>query len=218
MPSKLSPPEVGTRFGEWEFLEEIKAGRWLCRCSCGLVKDTNATQVKAGLSKSCGHNRIEALRQSKLKHGLSDSGSRAYAAWRNAKQRCFNPENAKFSRYGSRGITLFKGWVSDFAAFLAYVGEPPGPEYSLGRINNDKGYEPGNVEWQTGKIQANNRSSNRLITYQGKTLTLTQWCDKLNLSSEAVSIRLNKLGWSEEKALTTPVRKFSKPRKTNVGN
>lgn len=213
MAGKRKLPEVGAKYGEWAFVEEVKTGRWVCRCSCGVVREVSATHLRRGASTSCGHGRAEVLRQSRLKHGLSDCNSRIYSAWKNAKQRCYAPNNKKYERYGGRGIKMHPEWVSDFAAFAAYVGEPPGPEYSLGRIDNDKDYEPGNVEWQTDIVQANNRSSNHLITYQGITLTLTEWCSKLNLSRGAVTLRINRRGWSAEKALSTPIRKLTKQRK-----
>jgi hypothetical protein len=69
--------------------------------------------------------------------------------------RCRNPNQARFADYGGRGITVCERW-RDFAAFVADVGMPPGPGYSLDRIDNDGNYEPGNVRWATSKEQARN--------------------------------------------------------------
>lgn len=74
-------------------------------------------------------------------------------------QRCTNPSNPAYERYGGRGIKVCVEW-QDFAAYLAHIQSLPHcdePGYSLDRIDNDKGYEPGNVRWATAKTQAENR-------------------------------------------------------------
>jgi hypothetical protein len=53
--------------------------------------------------------------------------------------------------------------MNDFAAFFAYIG-PCSPGLSLDRIDNDKGYEPGNVRWATRIEQSVSRKkSNQYI-------------------------------------------------------
>ncbi len=73
------------------------------------------------------------------------------------KQRCLNPKHKAFPDYGGRGIGVAATWVKDFPAFFAHVGVRPSPFHSLGRIENEKGYEPGNVRWETSLEQNNNR-------------------------------------------------------------
>ncbi len=94
-------------------------------------------------------------------HGMSrDPEYRAeYAAWKNMKQRCYNPNNDQFCDYGGRGITVSKEWISSFETFLEDVGRKPRPEhlYSLDRIDNDGNYEFGNVKWATFFEQSSNR-------------------------------------------------------------
>jgi len=65
--------------------------------------------------------------------------------------------NPDWKDYGGRGITMCAEWLNDFAAFLAHIGPKPGPSMSLDRIDNEKGYEPGNIRWATWIEQANNR-------------------------------------------------------------
>jgi hypothetical protein len=80
------------------------------------------------------------------------------------KERCCNPACRVFGRYGGRGIRVCGEWLRSYESFLACVGRRPGSPtgrrrsmFSLGRIDNDGDYEPGNVEWQTQFQQVHNR-------------------------------------------------------------
>jgi hypothetical protein len=94
----------------------------------------------------------------KPSHGHRSGGyrSRTYAAWRGMKDRCLNPKDKGFPRYGGRGITVSRAWRDSFTTFLADMGECP-DGLSIERIDNDRGYEKGNCKWATPKEQANNR-------------------------------------------------------------
>jgi hypothetical protein len=109
--------------------------------------------------------------------------------------------NPRYHRYGGRGIRVAKRW-DDFRLFLADVGERPSLQHSIGRIDNDGHYEPGNVEWSTEHDQQRNRSNNRRITFDGKTMVVTDWAKKLGIDPRRIFARLAK-GWSEERAVTT---------------
>ena len=120
----------------------------------------------------------------RVKHGATvgyAEGGRhhsVYTLWGGIKNRCTSPQATNYHRYGGRGITMYEEWAHDFAAFYAYVGDRP-KGMTLDRIDNNKGYEPGNVRWATRKEQANNRETNVVLTYKGETLSLMQWAEKL---------------------------------------
>ena len=93
--------------------------------------------------------------RNRVTHGQRRSPE--YTAWPNAKQRVTNRKLRWWARYGGRGIGMCSEWMASFTAFLAHVGPRPGRGYSLDRIDNDRGYEPGNVRWATAAQQAANR-------------------------------------------------------------
>ena len=125
-----------------------------------------------------------------------------YSSWAMMLDRCRNTNNKRYHRYGGRGIKVCERWLA-FDNFLADMGERPSTELTLDRIDNDGNYEPSNCRWANRKQQANNRSSNHLISAFGETLTLAQWCEKTGLSHPTIHNRL-KRGWPPEKALNRP--------------
>lgn len=131
-----------------------------------------------------------------------------YTTWTNIVFRCTGRTAPDYANYGGRGITICPEWRHDFPRFLADIGERPFPGHQLDRIDNDKGYEPGNVRWVTPKTQQNNKRTNRRLTHSGRTQTLTQWAHELGMKSQTIEARMRR-GWPVMKALTTKPRKHT---------
>lgn len=110
----------------------------------------------------------------RAKHGDASKRTKVYVLWRSIKNRCNNPNATHYARYGGRGITMCEAWAASFEQFKADVGEPFDGA-SLDRIDNSRGYEPGNVRWATRKEQANNRDTNVVVTHDGQSMTLAEW-------------------------------------------
>ena len=127
------------------------------------------------------------------KHGHCKDGSssRTYRIWAGIRNRC---SKAGSARYIDNGITVCERWGS-FENFLTDVGEIPS-DMSLDRIDNSKGYKPGNVRLATMKEQGRNRSSNRIITIDGVSKTLTEWCGIHGVAISTVYSRIG-MGWPE---------------------
>jgi hypothetical protein len=139
----------------------------------------------------------------RYKHGMCRTSE--YKAWATAIQRCTNEKNIEYEGYGGRGIKMCDEWMNSFEKFLEYIGKKPGPQYSLGRIDNDKDYEPGNVRWETQLEQTNNRRTNNLITVNGETKTIAEWSRSSGISQRAIWARIMRMGWKPEDAINTPV-------------
>lgn len=101
------------------------------------------------------------------------SGTPTYRSWQAAKDRCHNPNNSKYPSYGARGITMCERWRNSFSAFLEDMGERP-EGMTLDRIDQCKGYEPGNVRWATLSEQNVNRGSTRLYRWRGSWMTIRE--------------------------------------------
>lgn len=84
-----------------------------------------------------------------------------YKVWAGMMARCYNPNHPGFKNYGARGITVCQPW-HDAGAFIAWVEQNLGPrpdDYTMDRIDNDCGYEPGNMRWATRSVQRRNQRS-----------------------------------------------------------
>jgi hypothetical protein len=118
------------------------------------------------------------------------------------KKRCENPNNSSYKRYGDRGIRVCKEWHK-FEVFYSWaMANGYVDNLSIDRKNTNGNYEPSNCRWATYKIQANNKSNNHILAYNGKQQTITLWCDELGIPRQRTVERIRR-GWNTERALTT---------------
>lgn len=131
----------------------------------------------------------------------------------NLKQRCYNPKSTFYKNYGGRGITVCDEWLNSemydgrstkgWIAFKNWaLSNGYADDLTIDRIDNSKGYCPENCHWVTMRTQQNNRRSNRLVTYKGKTQSLVNWCRELNLNYDTIKCRIRR-NWTVEKAFET---------------
>lgn len=206
---------VGQRFGILTVVED--AGNdahgnslWLCRCDCGCTKIVRGSKLKEGQVKSCGctqhvftEERCANISRSKVKHGLS--GNRLYYIYDNMIKRCYNESSEKYKNYGGRGITVCDEWKNSRQAFFDWALHSGYDEgLTIDRIDVNGNYCPENCRWATQKEQANNRTSNRYVTYNGETHSIAEWAELTGLPPSTLYSRIEN-GWSDEDTITTPV-------------
>ncbi len=180
-------------------------GRRLCnyRCVCGKEKTILYFNVVRLNTKTCGCLRYKMTAEKLTKHGLKSHA--LYDVWCNIKRRCLDSKFPAYNDYGKRGINICNEWREDFLAFYQWAIESGWQQgLTIERSDNEKGYCPKNCRIATMKEQCNNRRSNKLVSYNGGTKTLAQWCDEKNLSYGTMYARLTR-GWKVEQAIDTPI-------------
>lgn len=199
---------VGYKFSKLTVIRrngETRTGiiKWLCVCDCGKEKTVIGTNLKRGLTTSCGCY----SKESHLKHGLTKSPT--YQSWQSMKDRCLNPNSDNYPSYGGRGITVDDRWIGKygFENFIMDMGPRP-KGTTLDRYpNNETGhYGPGNCRWGTDAEQARNKRSTRWVEYNGDRKVLSDWCCSFGITTAAFYGQL-KRGKSESEAIEYYIQK-----------
>ena len=151
------------------------------------------------------------------KHGMS--GSRLYKIYRGMKQRCNNPNEPAFSNYGGKGVTICQEWDNDFVPFMEWaLANGYEEDLTIDRVDSSGNYEPGNCRWltraeNTRRARLGKKGSKRkskFYEYKGRTQTLEEWSEELELPYGALYMRLTGKAsgmskWTVEEAFSTPV-------------
>lgn len=184
--------------------------KWICLCDCGNRAEIRAQNLKRGVAKSCGCLK----REKSTTHGLSKT--QEHRIWRGLFDRCYNPNKPKiYARYGGRGIVVSDEW-HNFANFYRDMGKRPNNGMTVERVDNNGPYAGWNCKWATRVAQGRNRRDNRLIPFEGKSLTLGEIMENCEsaVPYTVVNARIND-GWSLNDALSYPKSKH-RPRHTRV--
>lgn len=180
-----------------------------CKCDCGKMLSRTIGNLLQFENSSCGCWRRD--HSVAKKHGKSKT--KLYDRWCGMVARCHRETHSRYKDWGGKGITVCDRWRHSFENFYADMGDPP-KGMTLERKDQKGGYSPENVIWASLKQQALNRSDNRRLTFDGKTLCVREWADLTGINYETIRGRLDINGWSVEKTLTTkPSKKF---RRNNV--
>lgn len=216
---------IGKKFGRLTVIGEAepgidkrgwKHGRSVVRCECGTEKTICNAKLRNVWTVSCGclsREKAAERCRSRTTHGWTKTIE--HRTWLSMNSRCTNINVPEYAHYGGRGIKVCERWKNSFEAFLEDMGPRPSNKHSIDRFpNNDGNYEPGNCRWATRQEQDNNKRTNRLFTFYGKTLTLTLWAEISQVDRRTVMARL-KRGWSEKEAFWRPARCYEQQQAIN---
>ena len=162
--------------------------QWSCECKCGSICIVSGGNLKSNHTQSCGCLHKERTLISVKTHGMTKSHE--YKTWAGMLSRCYNKNNTNYHNYGQRGITVCDEWIGSFELFFVDMGKKPNSNYSIERIENNKGYSPDNCKWATAYEQANNKRNNHLITINGVEKNLTQWSLEFEIGTHIIYQRL----------------------------
>ena len=152
----LNLGQIGAQYGWVIVMSPIRlyTRGWSCcyvhvACTgCGTEKWCALTNLERGKSTGCLQcERRRAPGPSWLYHRLQA-----------AKDRCTNPNNPGWARYGGRGIAFKFESISSACEYVIQSLGLPDRALELDRKNNDGHYAPGNLRWATG---AQNRRNTR---------------------------------------------------------
>lgn len=202
---------TGKTFGELTVIQkhgkDIKGNvLWICECSCKRRIIVRSRDLNSQNTKSCG-----CLKG--INHGLSRT--RIYKIYNGMKCRCYKCYSTEFNNYHSKGIKVCDEWLgkNGFINFYNWaITNGYNDNLTIDRIDNNGNYEPTNCRWITIQEQQNNKSTNRLITYNQETHNISQWVNITGIPRATIVKRLNN-GWKPELALTKEVNKKFRNKK-----
>lgn len=201
---------VGRKFGRLTVLDRYHAvtrfPKWRCLCDCGKTVIVSAGNLLYGRTKSCGCLRRDRARE-RLKEAFADShhesGTALYRYWASKRNHLHRANPPAY---------FCDKWETSFEAFRNWSMEHGYKEgMSLVRKDPTAGYSPENLLWVSREEGKRHRKSANLIL--GK--TLAEWARELGVKPDTIVARIKLLGWSEEKAVTTPSRKARAMQRKN---
>jgi len=173
---------------------------FLCKCDCSNERIVRKQSLIQGTSKSCGCLQREIISKAHKTHGMSKT--KEYKTWKYMMTRCHNKNYYAYNNYGGRGIEVCKNWHK-FINFYNDMGKKPSDEYSIERIDVNKGYNKENCKWLLKSEQSSNRRNNIIVSYKGKNTKLYDLKEKSAVEYKTLNKRLYR-GWDIERALNTP--------------
>lgn len=179
---------------------------WECICDCGNKTMSTITSLKNGRKKSCGciKHKFGHIGYNK-KHNMCQT--KIYKTWERIRKRCReNYHERKY--YFDKSICVCKEWDNLEDGFLNFLRWSLNNGYkenlTIDRIDSNGNYCPENCRWVDKYTQANNKTNNHKLLYNGIEHGISEWARIIGIPRECLKDRITKLKWTVEKALTTP--------------
>ena len=178
------------------------------KCDCGEYITTDLNWVRFLNITSCGCFKSELVTEKNTKHShaVRKQMSGAYRSWQALQQRAGTQKNYEH-------VAVCPQWTGEkgFEQFLKDMGDRP-DGYTIERKNNSLGYEPDNCIWATPLEQAQNTSQTYMVTLDGVTHSINEWCRIKGIGYHLIKQR-RKRGMTVEQAITTPINTSKQGRK-----
>ena len=118
------------------------------------------------------------------------SGTRPYKIWTGIKTRCNTKTDPNYKNYGARGITMCEEWNS-FIKFWEDMRDGYLDEFSINRIDNEKGYYKENCNWATTTQQARNKRNSVHLAMGSEIRNIKDWADLFGIKGKILENRIN---------------------------
>ena len=189
---------------------------YVCRCQCGNETELRLSQITRKNHICCLKCRPKYLSRNNGSYSHGMAKTQIHNIWLGMMSRCYAEYNTRYKIYGEKGITVCDEWrgKEGFINFYTWSINNGYREekasngrnvLTIDRIDNDKGYSPDNCRWVTNLQQANNKSTNKKIDYNGETHTISEWSRIYNIKYATLRNRLSR-GMDFETAVTKPIR------------
>ena len=200
MAIKIVKTHDGAMFGAWTVRSAIDRAYVMCICQCGTERVIHRSNLTSGKTKSCGCLKPQHVSAKTTKHGMY--GTPTYSSWSSMMTRCYSQTCKAYPRYGGRGILVAEAWHK-FDGFFADMGAKPAKGWSIERLDNSRGYEPGNCVWATAKEQGRNTRRTKLnlevvAAIRSGAMSTTDVMAATGCAASTVSSARNGVNWKED--------------------
>ena len=200
--AKLEGQEFGDlRVIKYHNVDKWGSVLWECLCKCGEKVYVRTGSLNSGNTTKCKKCAMS-------KHGMCKT--KIYGVWQGMKTRCTNFKAINYHNYGGRGISYDPNWEI-FKNFYKDMGDSYKSGLTLEREKNDLGYFKGNCKWVTPKQQNLNMRTNAVLSYKGKTQTITEWSKDLDLKRRILySLKEYHPDWTDKQIIEETINRGSK--------
>jgi hypothetical protein len=198
---------IGDKYGRLTILREVnphitpcgtKQRMVECKCDCGNIVLRRIIYLNN--SSSCNKGKCFFKSEQKI---LSRAIRKSflYSTWSGMKQRCYDENSTSYKNYGAKSIGICEDWkiYENFYNWAIHNGASK--DMTIDRIDPNGNYEPNNCRWADIYTQANNKKTNRKITYKNETLNVCQWAERRGIDESIIRSRIDRYGYSIGEAL-----------------
>lgn len=180
-PHKTMLPIIGSRFGARRVVAVHSPREIDVICDCGHQSSVEANWLRRGFADRCKKCSRVAIRKYDDLFANARIGALVQHRYSCMVSRCHSESSSNFYKYGKRGIRVYEPWLKDRKSFFLYIQTLPGwdkPGLEMDRIDNERGYAPGNIRFTTGKENSRNRKTNRILEIHGESICLFDFWKK----------------------------------------